>query len=368
MSVNLIGFDRPALIAFFQGLGEPSYRADQFLKWVHQRGITQFDQMTDLSKALRSTLAQSAVVQLPRIVHESISSDGTRKWLLRMDKQNAVESVFIPDGERGTLCVSSQVGCTLTCSFCATGHQGFNRNLSSDEIIAQVWLARNALATVDSKRVITNIVFMGMGEPMFNYEAVLPALRLMLDDCSYGFSRRRVTVSTAGVVPTIEKLRNDCPVSLAVSLHAPDDELRDQLVPLNKKYPIDKLLNACRSYAKVDRRSRVTFEYIMLEGINDSVKHARRLVKILSDVPSKVNLIPYNSVPGLSYRSSSQDVIDRFRDVLLNAGVMTITRKTRGDDVNAACGQLVGDFNDRTRRSQRFANFTDSTSNLEAVV
>ena len=353
MSVNLIGYERIALTEFMAELGEPSYRADQILKWIHQRSETRFDAMTDLSKPLRKRLNEIANIEGLKVASEILSSDGTRKWLLELAEGNCVETVFIPEETRGTLCISSQVGCSLTCSFCATGRQGFNRNLTTAEIISQVWFVRNALRTEQIERPITNIVLMGMGEPLLNYDQVIPALRLMLDDCSYGFSRRRVTLSTAGVIPGIERLLEDCPVSLAVSLHAPNDELRNELVPLNRKYPIRKLMEACRRYAGYDRRWRVTFEYIMLNGVNDSIWHARQLARILSDIPSKVNLIPYNQVDGLEYDRSSKDSINDFRDVLLAAGVMTITRKTRGDDVNAACGQLVGRFKDRTKRSIR---------------
>ena len=353
MSVNLIGYERIALTEFMAELGEPSYRADQILKWIHQRSETRFDAMTDLSKPLRRRLNEMANIEGLKVASEILSSDGTRKWLLELAEGNCVETVFIPEETRGTLCISSQVGCSLTCSFCATGRQGFNRNLTTAEIISQVWFVRNALRTEQTDRPITNIVLMGMGEPLLNYNQVVPALRLMLDDCSYGFSRRRVTLSTAGVIPGIERLLEDCPVSLAVSLHAPNDELRNELVPLNRKYPIRKLMEACRRYASYDRRWRVTFEYIMLDGVNDSIWHARQLACILSDIPSKVNLIPYNQVDGLEYDRSSKDSINSFRDVLLTAGVMTITRKTRGDDVNAACGQLVGRFKDRTKRSIR---------------
>ena len=353
MSVNLIGYERIALTEFMAELGEPSYRADQILKWIHQRGETRFDAMTDLSKPLRRRLNEIANIEGLKVASEILSLDGTRKWLLELAEGNCVETVFIPEETRGTLCISSQVGCSLTCSFCATGRQGFNRNLTTAEIISQVWFARNALRTEQIDRPITNIVLMGMGEPLLNYNQVVPALRLMLDDCSYGFSRRKVTLSTAGVVPGIERLLEDCPVSLAVSLHAPNDELRNELVPLNRKYPIQKLMEACRRYAGYDRRWRVTFEYIMLDGVNDSIWHARQLARILSDIPSKVNLIPYNQVDGLEYDRSSKDSINGFRDILLAAGVMTITRKTRGEDVNAACGQLVGRFKDRTKRSIR---------------
>ena len=353
MKVNLIGYPKNQLIEFFADLGEPRFRANQVLKWVHQRGVTEFEEMTDLSKLLRAKLTEIAVIEGLKPMTETVSSDGTRKWLLALPDGNCIETVFIPEDSRGTLCISSQVGCSLNCTFCATGRQGFNRNLSSAEIISQLWHVHHELRSENNRRPITNIVLMGMGEPLLNYESVVAAMLLMLDDNAYGFSRRRVTLSTAGVIPGIERLLTDCPVSLAVSLHAPNDELRNQLVPLNKKYPIEELMNACRQYAAFDRRWRVTFEYIMLKGINDSVSQARQLARILREVPAKVNLIPYNTVDGLQYERSDQDVIDRFRDVLLSQHIMTITRKTRGDDVDAACGQLKGKFTDRTHRSAK---------------
>ena len=355
MKVNLIGYPKNQLIEFFTDLGEPSFRASQVLKWIHQRGVTEFEEMTDLSKLLRAKLAEIAVVEGLKPTTEIVSVDGTRKWLLALPDGNCIETVFIPEDNRGTLCVSSQVGCSLNCTFCATGRQGFNRNLSSAEIISQLLYARHELRSDDNRRPITNIVLMGMGEPLLNYEAVVAAMLLMLDDNAYGFSRRRVTLSTAGVIPGIKRLLTDCPVSLAVSLHAPNDELRNELVPLNKKYPIAELMNVCRQYAAFDRRWRVTFEYIMLKGINDSVSQARQLARILREIPAKVNLIPYNTVDGLQYERSDQDVIDRFRNVLLSQHIMTITRKTRGDDVDAACGQLKGKFTDRTHRSTKLA-------------
>ncbi len=355
MRPNLIGYSRDQLYGFFSELGERSYRTDQVLKWIHQRGIANFQEMTDLSKVLRNQLSERALIEGLKVAESVVSADGTTKWLLRLTDGNCVETVFIPEGTRGTLCISSQVGCSLNCVFCATGRHGFNRNLSTAEIVSQLWFALNELKTEQEKRPITNIVMMGMGEPLLNYEQVVPALQLMLDDCSYGFSRRRVTLSTAGVVPNIDRLLADCPVSLAVSLHAPDDDLRDQLVPLNRKYPISQLLESCRRYANYDRRWRVTFEYIMIKNTNDSLWHARKLVNLLSDIPAKVNLIPYNQVDGLDYERPLVDDINRFRDVLLSAGVMTITRKTRGADVNAACGQLAGKFSDRTKRSLRLA-------------
>jgi len=341
---------------FFVGIGEKPFRATQVIQWIHQYGVDDFDAMTNLGKELRARLRDTAEIRVPEIIQDQTAADGTRKWLLRLNDGNAIETVFIPEEDRGTLCVSSQVGCTLNCSFCSTGHQGFNRSLTVAEIISQLLVANRALGR-DPKgdRIITNVVLMGMGEPLLNFDNVLPAMRLMLDDYAYGLSRRRVTLSTAGVVPMLERLREECPVSLAVSLHAPNDALRDQLVPLNKKYPIQELLAACRHYCADSPRSRVTFEYVMLEGVNDSIEHAHELVRILSDVPSKVNLIPFNPFPQTQYRRSSKQAIDRFRDVLIAAGLTTITRKTRGDDIDAACGQLAGRVQDRTRRRERLA-------------
>lgn len=339
---------------FFVGVGEKPFRATQVIQWIHQYGVDDFDAMTNLGKELRARLREMAEIRLPEIIQDQTASDGTRKWLLRLDGGNAIETVFIPEENRGTLCVSSQVGCTLNCSFCSTGQQGFNRSLTVAEIISQLLVANRALGR-DPKgdRIITNVVLMGMGEPLLNFDNVLPAMRLMLDDYAYGLSRRRVTLSTAGVVPMLERLREECPVSLAVSLHAPNDVLRDQLVPLNKKYAIQELLEACRRYCADSPRSRVTFEYVMLEGVNDSVEHAHELVELLQTVPSKVNLIPFNTFPQTQYRCSSKAVIDRFREVLIAAGLTTITRKTRGDDIDAACGQLAGRVQDRTRRRER---------------
>jgi 23S rRNA (adenine2503-C2)-methyltransferase len=353
---NLLNLDRTAMQEFFVGIGEKPFRATQVIQWIHQYGVDDFDAMTNLGKELRARLRDTAEIHVPEIIQDQTAADGTRKWLLRLNDGNAIETVFIPEEDRGTLCVSSQVGCTLNCSFCSTGHQGFNRSLTVAEIISQLLVANHALGR-DPKgdRIITNVVLMGMGEPLLNFDNVLPAMRLMLDDYAYGLSRRRVTLSTAGVVPMLERLREECPVSLAVSLHAPNDALRDQLVPLNKKYPIQELLEACRRYCADSPRSRVTFEYVMLEGINDSIENAHELARILSDVPSKVNLIPFNPFPQTQYRRSSKQAIDRFRDVLIAAGLTTITRKTRGDDIDAACGQLAGRVQDRTRRRERLA-------------
>ena len=344
---NLLGLPREELRGFFAALGEKPFRADQVLKWIHHRHTTDFGAMTDLGKALRARLDELAEIRAPEVVSDRVSEDGTRKWLFRVDSGNCVETVYIPDGHRGTLCVSSQVGCALGCTFCATAQQGFNRNLHASEIVGQLWAVTRILA--DSGHVgpditpdITNVVLMGMGEPLLNLDNVLPALELMLDDLGFGLARKRVTLSTAGVVPGIRALARRCPVSLAVSLHAPDDALRNVLVPINRKYPIDVLLAACREFADALPRQKITFEYVMLDQVNDTPEHAHRLARRLDGLPAKVNLIPFNSFHGTQYRRSPATTIDRFRDVLLAAGVMTITRKTRGDDIDAACGQLAG--------------------------
>ena len=354
---NLLDLDRKGLEGFFLDRGEKVFRASQIMKWIYERGVTDFADMTNLSKDLRSGLRDSASIRLPEVVADQVSADGSRKWLLRFADGNCIETVFIPEADRGTLCVSSQVGCMLNCSFCSTAQQGFNRNLTTGEIIAQVWVAARALGSrADSNRVISNVVMMGMGEPLLNYDNVVRAMQIMLDDFGFGLSKRRITLSTAGIVPAIRQLREDCDVSLAVSLHAPDDALRDELVPLNRKYPIRELLAACRDYVGEGRR-RVTFEYVLLDGVNDSDAHARELIRILEGVPAKVNLIPFNPFPDTSYRRSPAARVDRFFELLNRAGIVTITRKTRGDDIDAACGQLAGDFMDRTtRRSKRAAN------------
>ena len=354
--INLLNLDRQALEAYFAEFGEKPFRASQVLQWVHQRGVDDFDAMTNLSKALRTRLQESAEIRLPEVVMEQASRDGTRKWLIKVDGGNSVETVFIPEDDRGTLCVSSQVGCTLNCSFCSTAQQGFNRNLSTAEIIGQLFVAYRALGdTPKGERRISNVVMMGMGEPLLNFDNVVRAMNIMIDDFAYGLSKRRVTLSTAGVVPGIDALREACHVSLAVSLHAPDDALRNQLVPLNKKYNIAELMAACRRYLDGVPHRKITFEYVMLEGVNDSPKHAHELVKVLEGIPAKVNLIPFNPFPNTQYTCSSPEVIKTFRDIVTRAGLVTVTRKTRGDDIDAACGQLVGRVMDRTRRSQRVA-------------
>ena len=351
---NLLNLDREGLQAFFAALGEKPFRGPQVMQWLHQYGVDDFAQMTNLSKALRTRLAEVAVIAGPAVKLDQTAADGTRKWLFELADGNCIESVFIPEEGRGTLCVSSQAGCGLNCSFCSTGAQGFNRDLTAAEIVGQIWQASRLLGSRgQAQRIITNVVFMGMGEPLLNFDNVLTAIRVMLDDVAYGLSRRRVTVSTAGLVPMIDALRAQCPVSLAVSLHAPNDALRTELVPLNRKYPIDELLDACRRYVANDPHRRVTFEYVMLEGVNDSIAHAQELVALLHDVPSKVNLIPFNPFPHTRYRRSSPQAINAFRDVVMEAGLMTITRRTRGDDIDAACGQLAGEFHDRTGRRER---------------
>jgi 23S rRNA (adenine2503-C2)-methyltransferase len=349
---NLLNMDRSTMEAFFLSIGEKPFRAKQVMQWIHQRGVTDFALMTDLAKSLRSKLSEIAEVRLPEVAIDQRSSDGTRKWLLHMDGvENAVECVLIPEDNRMTLCISSQVGCTLNCSFCSTAKQGFNRNLTTAEIIGQLYLAHHSLIADGRENGITNVVMMGMGEPLLNYDAVMSALNIMCDDFAYSLSKRRVTISTAGVVPAIMKLKQSTDVCLAVSLHAANDELRDQLVPLNKKYPIRELLAACLEYVKDHNRRRITFEYVMLAGVNDSLEHARELVKILKPVPSKLNLIPFNPYPNAIYQCSDRETIDRFRDYVHSKGIVTVTRKTRGEDIDAACGQLVGKVKDKSRRS-----------------
>lgn len=354
MSINLLDFDQPRLAEFFQEQGEKPFRAKQLMRWMHHFGVNDFGQMTDIARPLREKLAAMAEIRPPEVKVEQISEDGTRKWLIDVGAGNGVESVFIPEDDRGTLCVSSQVGCALECTFCSTGRQGFNRNLSVSEIIGQVWVANKALGR-DPKgdRIISNVVMMGMGEPLANFDNVVTALNVMLDDCAYGLSRRRVTVSTSGLVPAMDRLRDECPVALAVSLHAPNDKLRDEIVPINQKYPLKELMAACQRYLVKAPRDFVTFEYVMLDGVNDSVEHARELLSLVHDVPCKFNLIPFNPFPNSGYRTSRSDNIRRFRDVLMQAGYVVTTRKTRGDDIDAACGQLAGKVQDKTRRVEK---------------
>ena len=341
--LNLLDADNSSLESFFAILGERKFRSSQVIQWIHKSGVVEFDRMTNLSKNLRELLAQKAFVTLPDMFEEKQSSDGCIKWLFKLNDNNIIETVYIPERSRGTLCISSQAGCQLNCTFCATAQQGFSRQLKTSEIIGQLWLATRQLEALDKNHHgITNIVLMGMGEPLLNLSHVLPAIRLMLDNNAYNLSRKRVTLSTAGVIPGIDRLREECLTSLAVSLHAPYDELRDKLVPLNKKYPIGDLLEACKRYSKSNNDSEITFEYTMLEEVNDQPKHAKKLLEVLSAVPAKINLIPFNKVEGIPFRCSPVKSIDRFRQILLKGGIISTTRKTRGDDINAACGQLAG--------------------------
>jgi 23S rRNA (adenine2503-C2)-methyltransferase len=350
--VNLLGLARAELEAFVAArLGAKPFRARQLMKWIYRRGAANFSSMSDLAQDFRAQLAEVAKISVPEIVTEQRSSDGTRKWMLRMDEVQGIETVYIPEPARGTLCISSQVGCAMDCSFCATAQQGFNRNLSVAEIVGQVWLARRELDAGDlrgpSAR-ITNIVLMGMGEPLANYRNVVPAMRVFMDDLGYDLSRRRVTLSTSGLVPQIYKLAEECNVALAVSLHAPNDALRNELVPINRKHPIDELLTACWHYIEKQNGRSITFEYVMLDGINDKPEHARQLARLLRGRPAKLNLIPFNVFPGTGYRRSPAAAILRFRDILNDHGVIATIRRTRGDDIDAACGQLAGKVTDRT--------------------
>jgi len=358
--VNLLGLPREELQTFVaERLGAKPFRARQLMKWIYRKGAADFAAMSDLAKDFRTALETVAKISVPEIVTEQLSSDGTRKWMLRMDEVQGIETVYIPEPDRGTLCISSQVGCAMDCSFCATAQQGFNRNLSVAEIVGQVWLAQRELGAAGADtRTITNIVFMGMGEPLANYRNVVPAMRIFLDDLGYDLSRRRVTLSTSGLVPQIYKLAEECNVALAVSLHAPNDELRNELVPINRKHPIDELLAACWHYLEKQNGRSVTFEYVMLDGINDRPEHARQLARLLRGRPAKLNLIPFNVFPGTAYRRSPAAAIVRFRDILNELGVIATIRRTRGDDIDAACGQLAGRVTDRTlvRLGNRLVN------------
>ncbi len=380
MKQNLLEFDAAGLTAWFAGMGEKPFRAKQVLRWLHQFGEDDFGRMTDVAKSLRTGLAERAEARLPQVLRDSTAADGTRKWLLDVGKGNAVECVFIPEENRGTLCISTQAGCALDCAFCSTGKQGFNRNLTTGEIIGQLWSARKALGdfrgstggvadrrTLETDfcagRIVSNVVLMGMGEPLANFENVVTALHLMLDDNAYGLSRRRVTVSTSGIVPAMDRLRDECPVALAVSLHAPSDALRDRLVPINRKYPLADLMAACRRYLEKSPRDFITFEYVMLDGVNDSEAHARELVRLVRDVPCKFNLIPFNPFPASGFRRSPALRVRRFAEILMQARIVTTTRKTRGEDIDAACGQLAGQVRDRTqRRGNRTITIAEAAS------
>jgi 23S rRNA (adenine2503-C2)-methyltransferase len=365
--IDLLGLDRTALVALCRDWGEKPFRGQQLMRWVHRRFESDFEAMSDLARGFRGALAERARIRAPAVISDHVAADGTRKWLLDVGQGNAVETVFIPETSRGTLCISTQAGCAVNCLFCSTGKQGFARNLTAGEIVGQLWLANRLLGARagagsadaedgtpdDHDRIVTNVVFMGMGEPLLNYEATTAALRILLDDHGYGLSRRRVTVSTSGVVPMIDRLREDVPVALAVSLHAPNDALRDRLVPLNRKHPLAELMAACRRYLERAPRDFVTFEYVMLDGVNDSDEHARELVERVRDVPCKFNLIPFNPFPDSGLRRSPPERIRGFVRRLADAGIVTTVRKTRGDDIDAACGQLAGDVVDRTRLAQR---------------
>ncbi len=370
MKQNLLDFDAAGLTAWFAGMGEKPFRAKQVLRWLHQFGEDDFEQMSDVARSLRGRLAELAEVRVPQVLRDAIAADGTRKWLLDVGNGNAVECVFIPEENRGTLCISTQAGCALDCAFCSTGKQGFNRNLTTGEVIGQLWWAKKALGDfrgagsgeadrrtaetdLSADRIISNIVLMGMGEPLANFENVVTALHLMLDDNAYGLSRRRVTVSTSGILPAMDRLRDECPVSLAVSLHAPNDALRDRLVPINRKYPLAELMAACRRYLEKSPRDFITFEYVLLDGVNDSEEHARELIRLVRDVPCKFNLIPFNPFPASGFKRSPALRVRRFAEILMQARIITTTRKTRGEDIDAACGQLAGQVRDRTQRREK---------------
>jgi 23S rRNA (adenine2503-C2)-methyltransferase len=356
--INLLNYNQTQLAEYFKSIGEKPFRAKQLTRWIHHFGVHDFAQMTDIAKSLRDKLVQETEITLPIVQLEKISNDGTRKWLIGADVANSIETVFIPEDDRGTLCVSSQIGCALACTFCSTGAQGFNRNLSVSEIIGQLAIANHSLrqeAGYDllsaNDRIISNVVMMGMGEPLTNYDNVVTAMQIMLDDSAYGLSRRRVTLSTSGIVPAMDKLKEDCPVALAVSLHAPNDALRDVIVPINKKYPLKDLMAACNRYLEKAPRDFVTFEYVMLDGINDTVEHAHQLLSLVKNVSCKFNLIPFNPFPNSGYETSKPSHIRVFRDILMQAGYVVTIRKTRGDDIDAACGQLAGKVLDKTKRN-----------------
>ena len=375
MNTNLLSYDLEGLREFCAGLGEKKFRATQLFRWIHHKGASSFDQMTDLAKSLRDKLPGSAHIAGLKVVSRSDSRDGTIKWLFDVGAGDVVETVFIPEGDRGTLCVSSQAGCAVGCRFCSTGHQGFSRNLTTAEIVAQLWFVEHTLRGEfkSQERVVSNVVMMGMGEPLQNYDQLLPALRVMLDDHAYGLSRRRVTVSTSGVVPMMDRLSRDCPVALAVSLHAPNDVLRGDLVPLNKKYQIDDLLLACTRYQEFAPRDFITFEYCMLDGINDQPEHAEQLVALmrlhaLKGLSCKFNLIPFNPFPASGLTCSSPERVAAFSQLLLKAGIVTTVRKTRGDDIDAACGQLAGTVQDRTKVTHRMVDLRKSMLNKMPIV
>jgi len=350
--VNLMGLDRAGMGEFFVGIGEKGFRSQQVMRWLYHQMETDFPAMLNISRELRARLQQDCEIRVPTVLEEQTAGDGTRKWLLGRAGGNAIETVFIPEANRGTLCISSQVGCALKCSFCSTGAQGFNRNLSAAEIIGQVWIAARALGHTPTSRVITNVVMMGMGEPLLNYQPVLAALDILRDDFGFGLAGKRVTVSTAGLVPKIRELKHVADVALAVSLHAPTDELRNTLVPLNRKYNLEKLLDACKFYVEGKRGAKVTFEYTLIDGVNDAPRQAKKLAKLLRCVPAKINLIPFNPFPGSSYRRATDSAIEQFRQILVGSGYVATVRRTRGDDIDAACGQLVGRVLSKARRAR----------------
>ncbi|MGH1537475.1 MAG: 23S rRNA (adenine(2503)-C(2))-methyltransferase RlmN [Gammaproteobacteria bacterium] len=353
---DLMGMPHQDLAQYFSVTGEKPFRATQVMKWTHQQGVTNYEQMTNLSKSLRDWLSENAQIHMPEMISEEVSTDSTRKWLLRIDEKNAVETVYIPEEDRATLCVSSQVGCILDCTFCATARQGFAGNLTSAQIIGQLWFAEHRLRKQLSKsRVISNVVFMGMGEPLANFDNVVKSIQIMMDDNAYGLGKRKVTVSTSGLVPKIDKLREALDVSLAVSLHAPNDEIRNQLVPLNRRYPITELMAACHRFLDdKNRKHSITFEYVMLDQVNDQPEHAEQLVKVIKSLPSKVNLIPFNAFPNSGYQRSSDRSIEVFKEIMQTAGITTITRRPRGEDIAAACGQLAGDIQDQAKRKRHY--------------
>ena len=361
-TVNLFGLDRTGLRALFAERGEKPFRADQVMQWIYRRGLDDFDGMTNVAKDLREKMKGWFSIQTPELIAEQTSTDGTRKWVLRLDGGNAVETVYIPEDNRGTLCISSQVGCAMDCSFCSTGKQGFNRNMTTAEIIAQVWFVAKALGSdFQNERVISNVVFMGMGEPMANYQPVVTAIRILLDDFGFGLSKRRVTVSTSGLVPFMDRLREDVDVALAVSLHAPNDDLRDVLVPINRKYPLGELMDACHRYTQgKGPKAHIVYEYVMLDGVNDSLGHAKELARLLGNLPAKINLIPFNPFPKAGYKRSPSERIRAFADYLRSRDIVCTTRKTRGDDIDAACGQLVGEV--MSKQKNRLANIAVQVS------
>ncbi len=355
--VNLLGLPRDKMIAFFESIGEKPFRAKQVMQWIHQYGVSDFDEMSNISKALREKLKVISKIEGPEVIYQDISSDGTRKWVMKMPGGSSIETVLIPEGNRGTLCISSQIGCALDCSFCSTGKQGFNRNLSAEEIVGQIWNALASFKDIDrvNDRPITNVVMMGMGEPLLNFDNVMDSISIMMDDFAYSISKRRLTISTAGVVPAIDRLSQYTDASIAISLHAPNDELRNELVPVNKKYPIAMLLSSVKAYLdQLSDKRKATIEYTLMAGVNDRKIHADQLIELLRDLPCKINLIPFNPFPGSHYKKPSNNEVRMFQDWLVKAGYITTVRTTRGDDIDAACGQLVGKVEDRTRRSERY--------------